>query len=463
MEHFQRQGESVAEWTRTSIKVPAKPSVERFGEAVAITQGPQGRPVVLTGAPGWSGPGTSNDGNALAIGRAYVHDARAPGVATVVEEGLPSPHRAGRNVGSDVDFTDFNGDGRPDMVVGASNFYVPGTGTTASNNELNNTYATVQAACVTSGTQSTGGALVSLGQADGTFTPAYRLFAPFQIEGCTPETDATCRRSAMGRGVVGGFDLNGDGRQDVGLLRSNGMDVFLGRAPDDASLAKLTMACDPVYTWPSMGIQTSAPTSLGDINGDGCDDVAWRYAAGARAGVAILLGFDSTGTRCGGRRTATVWRIAGDSEVQLTNMGLGLSMTRAGRFLGDTRDFVAISATSVPFNGVTQPVVLLFDKDSLRNRMQALQTAGQPLVVGALGDGLDPVVLVHRNRAVNFGTQLVGGVDLTGDNVPDLLVSAPGASEASDGGGAVFIYAGGAGQTGALSPFLMVVGDGSER
>ncbi|GHG67361.1 VCBS repeat-containing protein [Comamonas sp. JC664] len=463
VEVFHREGTSLAEWTRSSIKVPAKPSVERFGEAVAITLGPQGRPLVLTGAPGWSGPGTSNDGNALAIGRAYVHDARTPGTATVVEEGLPSPHRAGRNVGVDVDFTDFNGDGRPDMVVGASNFYVPGTGTTASNNELNNTYASVRAACVTSGNQSTGGALVSLGQADGTFTPAYRLFAPFQIEGCTPETDATCRRSAMGRGVVGGFDLNGDGRQDVGLLRSNGMDVFLGRAPDDASLEKLTMACDPVFTWPSMGIQTSSPVSLGDINGDGCDDVAWRYAAGARAGVAILLGFDEGGARCGGRRTATVWRIAGDSEVQLTNIGLGLSMVRAGRFLGDTRDFIAISATSVPFNGVTQPVVLLFDTATLRNRMQALQTAGQPLVVGALGDGLDPVVLVHRHRAVNFGTQLAGGFDLTGDNIPDLLVSAPGASEASDGGGAVFLYAGGAGQTGALSPFLMVVGDGAER
>ncbi|WP_426757086.1 FG-GAP-like repeat-containing protein [Myxococcus sp. Y35] len=463
VELFQRQGESVAEWTRTSVRVPARPSVERFGEAVAITQGPQGRALVLTGAPGWSGPGTSNDGNALAIGRAYVHDVSAPAAATVVEEGVPSPHRAGRNVGVDVAFTDFNGDGRPDLVVGASNFYVPGTGTTSSNNELNNTYTSVKAACVTSGTQSTGGALVSLGQADGSFTPAYRLFATYQIEGCTPETEARCRRTGMGRGVVGGFDLNGDGKDDVGLLRNDGMDVFLGRAPEDASLAKLTMACDAVYTWPSMDIQTSAPASLGDLNGDGCDEVAWRYAEGSRSGVAILLGFDAGGTRCGGRRTATVWRIAGDSEVQLSNMGLGVSMVRAGRFLGDTRDFLAISATSVQFNGVTQPVVLLFDKAVLQRKMADLQAAGQPLVAGALGDGLDPVVLVHRHRAVNFGTRLEGGFDLTGDNIPDLLVSAPGASEASDGGGAVFLYAGGVGQEGALSPFLMVVGDGSER
>ncbi|AEI62659.1 FG-GAP-like repeat-containing protein [Corallococcus macrosporus] len=462
VELYQRQGASVAEWTRTSVRVPAKPSVERFGEAVAIAQGPQGRPLVLTGAPGWSGPGASNDGNALSIGRAYVHDVMAPTQATVVAEGMPSPHHAGRNVGVDVAFSDFNGDGRPDMVVGASNFYVPGTGSTSSNNELNNTYTSVPAACVTSGTQSVGGALVSLGQTDGSFKPAYRLFATYQIKDCEPETDAKCRRTGIGRGVVGGFDLNGDGREDVGLLRNDGMEVFLGRAPEDASLAKLSMVCDSVYTMPSMDLQTSMPVSLGDLDSDGCDELAWRYAEGSRSGVAILPGFDAGGSRCGGRRTATLWRIAGDSEAQLTNMGLGLGMTRAGRFLGDSRDFVAISATSVPFNGVTQPVVLLFDKAVLVNRMRSLP-AGSPLVVGALGDGLNPVVLVHRHRAVNFGARLVGGTDLTGDNVPDLLVSAPGASEASDGGGAVFLYAGGVGQEGALSPFLMVVGDGSER
>ncbi len=54
------------------------------------------------------------------------------------------------------------------------------------------------------------------------------------------------------------------------------------------------------------------------------------------------------------------------------------------------------------------------------------------------------MTVVHRTRAVNFGRALAGGRDLTGDCIPDLIVSAPGASEASDGGGAVFLYAGGA-------------------
>jgi hypothetical protein len=71
--------------------------------------------------------------------------------------------------------------------------------------------------------------------------------------------------------------------------------------------------------------------------------------------------------------------------------------------------------------------------------------------------------LVHRVRAVNFGRALEGGRDLTGDNIPDLIVSAPGASEASDGGGAVFLYAGGTQARGRLTPWLTAAGDVAER
>ena len=458
VELYQRAGASLAEWTRTSVMVPAKPSVERFGEAVAVAPGTQGRAVALVGAPGWSGVGANSDGDAIAIGRAYAFDAAQPRTHTVVGEGAPSPHTAGRNVGVDVAFTDFNGDGRKDLVMGASGFTVPAN----TSAELNASYASVKTGCVASGTQSVGGVQVSLGQTDGTFKPAYRLWAPVPIAGCTPDTDSRCRRSAIGRGVVGGFDANGDGLEDIGVLRDRGFELFLGRAPDDASLAKLTMGCDPVYSWPSMVLQTSAPAVLDDLDGDGCDEVGWRYAEGTRSGVAILFGFDAGGARCGTRTSATVLRLAGDGEMQLNNLGLGVAMARAGRFLGDTRDFVAISASAVPFNGVTQPVVLLYDTAELLTRMGQRVSGGQALV-GALGDGLTPVTLVHRTRAVNFGATLAGVGDLTGDNVADLVVGAPGASVASDGGGAVFLYAGGQNQQGALSPFLTVVGDGAER
>ncbi|MCE9672321.1 VCBS repeat-containing protein [Myxococcus stipitatus] len=457
VELYSRAGASLTEWTRTSAMVPAKPSVERVGEAVAVTATAQGA-VALLGAPGWSGDGANGDGDALSIGRAYVRGVAASAQAVVVEQGAPSPHKAGRNVGSDVAFTDFNGDGRPDTAVGATGFAVPAS----TSAEHAATYATVRPECLTTATQSVGGVLVSLGQADGSFKPAYRVWAPLLVTaGCTA-TDATCRRSALGRGLAGGFDFNGDGLQDLAVQRDKGMEVFLGRAPEDASLARLTMLCAPAYSWPSMGLQTAPPVSLGDLNGDKCDDLAWRYAEGTRSGVAILFGFDESGAKCSGRTTATVWRIAGDSEVGLTNIGLGVSIAPAGNFLGGARKFIAMSATSVAFNGVTQPVVLLVDFAELSAAIAKIEP-GNPLVVGAFGGDLSPIVLVHRTRAVNFGTSLWGGADLTGDGIADLVVSAPGASEASDGGGAVFLYAGGASQQGALTPYLTAVGDVAER
>jgi hypothetical protein len=396
------------------------------------------------------------DGNDINAGRAFTYDVTQGTVAAMVAEGASAPVVKGRNVGTDVTFTDFNGDGRKDVVVGAPGFTVPSSSQAA---DLS-VYAAQKTGCIASGTQGVGGLLVSLGQEDGSFKDSYRLWAPVVIPGCTPDTDARCRRSQIGRGVVGGFDFNGDRVEDIGALRNNGFEVFLGRAPDDSTLAKLTMGCDPLYfTDGSTARQTSMPTALGDLNGDSCSEVGWRYTESSRSGVIILFGYDPGGTRCGGRTTASWVRLAGDAEVGGNFLGLGVAMTRAGNFLNDGRDRLAISATSVPFEGVTQPVVLLFETAPLVARRPATGEA----LVGALGDGLSPVTLVHRVRAVNFGRALEGGRDLTGDNVPDLIVSAPGASEASDGGGAVFLYAGGAQARGRLTPWLTAAGDVAER
>jgi hypothetical protein len=453
---FTRGGASFTEWTRTPSLVQAKPAVERFGEVVAAATGVGGRAIAVVGAPGYGGPGTQLDGNDLNVGRAFTYDVTQGTVAAMVAEGASAPVVKGRNVGTDVMFTDFNGDGRKDVVVGAPGFSVPASSATA---DLS-VYAAQKTGCVAASSQGVGGLLVSLGQADGSFKDAYRLWAPLVIPGCTPDTDARCRRSQIGRGVVGGFDFNGDGLEDIGALRNNGFEVFLGRAADDATLAKLTMGCDPLYfTDGSTTRQTSVPTALGDLNGDSCSEVGWRYTETNRSGVIILFGYDTGGTRCGGRTTPSWVRLAADGEVGGNFLGLGVAMTRAGRFLNDGRDRLAISATSVPFEGVTQPAVLLFETAQLVAKRPA---SGEGLV-GALGDGLTPVTLVHRTRAVNFGRALEGGRDLTGDSIPDLIVGAPGASEASDGGGAVFIYAGGAQATGRQAPWLTAVGDVAER
>ncbi|HEX5753654.1 MAG TPA: FG-GAP-like repeat-containing protein [Archangium sp.] len=455
---FVKAGASFAEWARTSYLVPAKPSVERFGEAVAVSRDASGAVVALVGSPGFHGPGINADGNDLSAGRAWTYGA-AGGAGTLVAEGTNSPLYNGRNVGTDVAFTDFNGDGRADLVLGAPSFTVPRTASSAT--ELGNAYQTVRTECLPTGSTDlqAGGVLVSLAQADGTYKAAYRLWA---IGNITENCSGTCSRGGIGRGVVGGFDLNGDGLQDIGALRNNGFELFLGRAPDDASLARRTMGCDPVYSSPFFAQTTSVPVALGDLNGDGCHEVAWRYSDGStRSGVAVLFGFDKGGARCGGRTTAKLVRLAADPEVGMNYLGLGLSIARVGRVLGKTgADYLAVSATNVPYNGVTQPAVMLFDTEKLKDAW--LGTSGKD-VVGAMEAAVQPQIVVHRTRAVGFGSALAGGVDLTGDGAPELVVSAPGASVASDGGGAVFVYAGGPNLAGALTPMLTLTGDVAER
>jgi hypothetical protein len=467
---FVKAGDSLAQWTRTKAMVPARPSVERFGEVVAVAKGPTGA-VALVGSPGFSGSGGANaDGNEFSIGRAWAFS--QGGTASLAGEGSISSLAPGRNVGTDVAFTDFNGDGREDLVMGAPGFFIPGTASRAT--EITPVYAVERAECVPASNQQYGGVLVSLGQADGSFKAAYRLWAPGDIAGCTAVGSTNnCLRRSMGRGVLGGFDFNGDGKEDIGMLRNNGIDILPGRAPDDTTLAKLTMGCDPLYTAPTLLLpgnpgqppslvqQTSAPAALGDLDADGCDEVAWRYTDNAqRGGIVVAFGYDPAGTRCGGRQVPSTVRLAADSEVGMNFISLGVATARAGRVLGKTApDYLAVSASNVTYEGVTQPAVLLFDSAQLVSRRPASGEA----VVGALETALTPKVLVHRSRAVGFGTALAGGVDLTGDGVPELVVSAPGASVASDGGGAVFVYAGGASTVGAVSPLLTLTGDVTER
>ncbi|MBN9688251.1 MULTISPECIES: VCBS repeat-containing protein [unclassified Corallococcus] len=458
---FSKAGASIAEWSRGGMDVTAKASVERFGETVAVAR-LNSQVVALVGSPGFSGPGPNNDGADMTVGRVYTFDTAEPGKAIVSGEGASSPWYGGRNVGVDVAFTDFNGDGRPDLVAGATGLVIPATNSAVAERD-----PYVANACMTTATQSLGGLLVSLGQADGTFKPAYRVFAPSVVTDCDDAAAARCKRTSIGRGVVGGFDFNGDGKQDLAVLRDRGFELFLGRAPEDASLAKMTLACDPLYSSyfsaATAGLQTSAPAALGDLNGDKCDEVAWRYNDNTRSGIVILYGYDTGGTRCGGRTTPSMVRIAGDPEKGITLMNLGVAITRAGRFLGDSRDFIAVTANNYLFEGVNQPTVLLYDIAAINAKRPASGPPNNETVVGATNDGLTPIPVTYRARAVSFGTSLSGGRDLTGDGVPDLWVGAPNASVASDGDGAAFLFAGGAKSTGPLSPFLLVVGDGAER
>jgi hypothetical protein len=452
--------------TVRGVELPARLASQQHGAAVRLGVF-DGKVRALVAMPGYAGSGASGDGNELNAGQALVYALGEGKTPQIVHEGAERTYSVegrtafgGRGTASDVALTDFDGDGRQDLVVATPQLATP----TASNTE----YAALDPACVTPTAQNNGGVLVFLSRADGSFALGFRVFAPSAIAGCTPADGSACKRANLGRsGIAGGFDFDGDGKQDLALTRNNGLEIVLGRSPVDASLARPSLACDPVFSLPALAQGTSSPVGLGDLDGDGCAEVSVRYSDDQRAGLVVSFGFASDGKRCKARTKASWLRISGDAETGLENMRLGVATARAGRLLGDAREFVAVSAGSYPFAGVSQPTLLLYDVAE----WAALRPLAGELLVSAQNQQLSPLALVYRERAVGLGRALAGNVDFDGDGHVDLVVSAPGASINGDGVGAVFAFAGGpqlgallVDQSGvALESLVTVVGDERER
>lgn len=455
-------------WTSSAAPIPSRPASQQFGLGIEVGAMSNGLRAVV-GVPNISGPSGDNSGGETGAGQALTYSVATPASAFISAEGANASYvtdagtRAfgGRTIGVDVALTDFDGDGKLDAVIAAPNFSQP---TRAGDGGVNTTdYALNRTECAPGGNQSNGAMLVHFGQNDGTFKEAVRVWALRDIAGCTvPDggSGAICQRNQISRnGVVGGFDFNGDGKQDIGATRSNGFDVYAGGAVDDASLSKPSMACSTLFTFPYIGQTTSMPTALGDLNGDGCDEVGFRYSDnGNRQGAVIAFGFDEGGVRCGGATEASWLRISGDTETGLVTMRLGVAMARARDVLTVGGDAVAITADLYPFEGTAQPTVLLIPV----TQILAKKPASGERLVSILAD-FNAVPLVPKQRALNFGRALAGNVDVDGDGKRDLVVSAPGANVNGDGTGAVFIFKGGTVVAGANAPSMVIAADHRER
>jgi hypothetical protein len=194
---------------------------------------------------------------------------------------------------------------------------------------------------------------------------------------------------------------------------------------------------------------------VGDLNGDGCDEVAFQHS---NNGISVVFGFDAGGARCGGRTVLSRVSIDGFSGLNPGTWRMGLAIAPAGRFLGDARKFLAVAAQTFTFDEKSQPAVVLFDGAEVT----ALRPASGEVTVFGFGDGLNPIPVVPRNGVLAISS-LAGNVDLTGDGYPDLVVGAATHTYASSGGGAVYVLSGAGGKWGYLEPLFAAAGDISER
>jgi FG-GAP repeat len=229
--------------------------------------------------------------------------------------------------------------------------------------------------------------------------------------------------AGMGHSVAGG-DFNGDGYADLVAgapfdtnsptnIQAGRVDLFFGGpAPDAGS--------DRTFLGEAGGHQFGwSVDSAGDVNNDGFDDLI----VGARW-------FGSFPNTAKGKAYIYFGGINMDTaaDVELTGGSadnwLGYSVTGAGDVNNDGFDDVAISEPLFPNGGGTGRVQILFGGMNMDNIPDLI-------LDGVAGDD-------------QFGWSVDGGMDLNNDGFDDLVVGARFSDAAASNSGTAYVYYGGA-------------------
>jgi hypothetical protein len=365
---------------------------------VGAPDGNRGHAYVVFGT---SSPATVD---VAALGSAGFRIDAPPGRFTPVPP--PGGTCPGDQVGTSVDAVgDFNGDGRPDVVVAGPSPIGPSP-------------------CITSGS-----VYVVYGKAStGT------------VDLANPQGQAQSLGS--GTNAAGADDVNGDGRPDV--IVGTGLSQLGGEG------ASVHFAGGGGFSMLGTGAGDSV-AGVGDVNGDGLADMA--------------VGDPDAGNN-GRPYSGSVWAVFGkrsQTDVQLGALGAGgfrvdgaranepgflgdqagWSLDGAGDVNGDGRADVLIGAPGASNNGLrfSGSAYVVFGKTSTANVDLAALGAGGDRIDGA-GGGTPP------NPPNDFGTlgdqagfSVAGAGDVTGDGRADVLVAAPGADNngRSDSGSAYLV------------------------
>ncbi len=272
-------------------------------------------------------------------------------------------------LGAAVAVLDFNGDGLADVAVGDPSASSGGTDWVTqrlvANDATDACLLRVGSTIPTASVAGRGVVRVYLSRADG---PPLERFWLIPRE--TVPTGGTARRLGFGAAIANAGDVNGDGKEDLlvgraGGATTNGAEVVLGRDAD--AMGRVLAHCGDSAGAPWWDARADgtvsgiAVTRVGDLDGDGCGEVAVSVSGNtnntARAGISLQFGF---GPRCGARLAAEQLLLVADGRALRDNV-VGDESTRSN----DLNDLPGVST--------------------------------------------------------GMGLVLAGGVDLTGDRVPDLV------------------------------------------
>jgi Ca2+-binding RTX toxin-like protein len=377
-----------------------------------------------------------DDDKAVDAGRVFVNFGVATGgVATGVDapvdkyiiDGVNAGDHAGSSVGS---VTDLNGDGKAEVLVGASGM---------------DKGALLDA----------GAAFVLWGKAT---TTGIDLADPFSGGGMGYVLKGEAAGDAAGSAMTSIADLNGDGKAEI-IVAAVGNDakntdagaVYVSWGKSTSSIVNLTNVAAGTGGFRILGEGKndhagSALSVLSDVNGDGKGE--------------IIIGAD--GSEAGGKDSGAAYVVFGKStttQVDLSNVAAGVGGYRITGDLGDRIGGAVAGVGDVNGDGVSD--VLVGAAGNNHAYLVFGKSTTSEVLLSDVAAGIGGFEIVAEAGGNLNGISVAKGGDFNHDGINDILIGPPYDSEGGFNAGAVYIVWGGA--SGAIDLSNVAAGIGGAK